>query len=288
MPPEAAVLDTPTGTETGTPNTEAADDGIISFDETDTPAAEAQESAAPSVESKDNLRKAVKDMSRAELIDLFGEDSSLVKELSKDIRNRDIDRRAEVKAQTAVEAKLSEVNEKLEAIAARNKELETAADTARLSEMTDEQQEAHRLRKDLEAATAELNEHRSYKNTVAQERAKDDLIDHFAKEWGLDEPDELEALRKEETAQKLVDKAMKMGKARLEKLRAEVRSLGEKVAAKARVEEGTSAHAATAPAVSGGEMSRQSIRDKYANADPDDPGYAELSKLYAERVLGIK
>ena len=195
MPPEAAVLDTPTGTETGTPNTEAAEDGIISFDEIDTPAAEVKEPAAPSVESKDNLRKAVKDMSRAELIDLFGEDSSLVKELSKDIRNRDIDRRAEVKAQTAVEAKLSEVNERLEAITARNKELESAADTARLSEMTDEQQEAHRLRKDLEAATAELNEHRSYKNTVAQERAKDDLIDHFAKEWGLDEPDELEALR---------------------------------------------------------------------------------------------
>ena len=197
------------------------------------------------------------------------------KEALRGVRKTDIERRAEERAKEIAAADKKRADE----LQARLDAAEAAREQALLSTMTDDEQERHRLNKELTTTRARLAEYETAKTKADNERAVDDIIAYAQREWGLSE-ENAETLRDSGDSIDLLDRALKAATKQWKQKEATLKDLETKNSAQSRVLSGESTFAATGNAGAGGEMSPDEIREAYRNTGTASPNYERVRKAY--------
>lgn len=204
-------------------------------------------------------------------------DEEFLKEARRGVRLTDVEKRAQ---ERAVEI-AAEDRKKADALQAKLDEIERVREAERLSTMTYDEQEMYRLQKRATDAEAKVAAYESEKNLHEAQKAREDIIGYAQTEWGLDD-DGAEELRKSADSIDLMDRAFKSVVRQRQKERKELEDLRARAGAKDRVEDGTSAFAATGSASSGGEMSDDEVATLYRNTGTASPNYAKVAAAYAK------
>jgi hypothetical protein len=178
----------------------------------------------------------------------------VAKTATRNVRKTEIQRQAETLAEQLAAAKQSSTLQQLEAIRRERDMLVARSREQLLSTMTDQEQEAFKLKEQLATRDAEVNYYRTVFSQREEQEAKSQILRVAQEDWGLDD-DDVKQLEATDSVDKFVNTALKLSGAKRKKMADETRTLAEKIDALSRVVNGTSVHAATAHASSGGDMS---------------------------------
>jgi hypothetical protein len=238
------------------------------------PASETPQSApSPTQPSADP--DALPDIPADKLAAYLERNPDLKKAALRDVRQRDIDKRAEEKAVEKAKAAYERSAQLEEALSRMVAEREQD----RLSRMTDDEKSTYLGSMENQALKARLARFETMYVQTEEERARDAIIEAKADEWGLSDDDQAD-LRKITNSSEFMAEAMRRAANRVKSERESRKTLEERLAAIERVQSGSSTYAAIAGNVSGGDMSQAQLEDSYLRMTPDNPDYTRIEKLY--------
>jgi hypothetical protein len=214
---------------------------------------------------------------KAKAQSVYDANEEIRKEALRGVRKTDIERRAEERASEIAKADRERAN----ALQARIDAAEAEKEQRLLSTMTDDEQERHKLVKELTATRARLADYETRETRRDNEDAVEKIIKYAQTEWGLNEENS-EKLRDAGDTIDLLDRAMKAATMQWRAKEAAFKDLEAANAAKGRVLSGESTFAATGATGAGGEASDDEKAERYRNAGPSHPQYAQIRAAYTE------
>lgn len=211
----------------------------------------------------------------AEIAEILGSNKDYVSEVTKTIRNADIERKARELATSSQSAELQTMRAQLEVLQRTATEQAAREEEAKRATMTDEEWQSYQVSKEVERLRTENQRLSSTVNQVRDAGAKEAYIENLAS-LGLNDPEDISALRKAANPEQFlltaVDRAMAKVKSRGEA----VDTLEARMAALERSLSGGSTVAATTKSSAGGDMSYADLQKAFVA----NPGDAEIKKQF--------
>lgn len=201
----------------------------------------------------------------------------LAKTATRNVRKAEVQKLAEAQAEQFYSTRSAQTLSELETLRRQNNELLARNREAVLSTLSDSEQEAYKLREANQTQASELNYYKTVFAQREEQGAKDQIIQVAREDWGFDD-DDVKKLEGADSVDKFVNTALKLSGEKRKRMADETKTLSEKLDALSRVVNGTSVHAATAHASSGGDSSYTDTEQGYLDGTVPLSRYLEARK----------